>query len=99
MSTGVRSCTQEDLPELFDLFKDVYRYNPNLVDQQYFDWLYKATPFSKRHGYEFYVFEESSTIKAFAGCLPVEFRLDGKLENGCWVYNWKTFAPGLYGFR
>ena len=99
MSTEIESCTEADLPGLFELFKEVYPYNPNLPNRKYFDWQFKDTPFSKKEGYQFFLFRESGTIKAFVGCLPMEYRLDGKVESGCWVYNWHTFGQGLYGFR
>jgi hypothetical protein len=97
MDVEIRPCLEEDLPELFDLFREAYRYNPNMVNKNYFDWLYKGTPFSEREGYEFYLLLESGSIKAIAGCLPVEYRLDGKVERGSWVWNWHAFAQGFYG--
>jgi len=97
MDVEVRPCLEGDLPELFELFRKVYQYNPNMVKKSYFDWFYKETPFSKRPGYAFYLLLESNSIKAFAGSLPTEYRLDSKVERGCWIFNWHAFAPGFYG--
>ncbi|SLM30888.1 hypothetical protein MTBBW1_2510006 [Desulfamplus magnetovallimortis] len=96
----IKKCTDKDLVSLFKMFKDIYKANPNLQNKAYFDWQYKYTPFSKNQSeYTFYIQKENNKIVAFLGYLPIEYRYDQKIFNGCWLYNWYSTSQSMAGLK
>jgi len=82
----IRQCQESDLPALFDVFKDVFRGNPRLIEKKYFDWLFLYSPYNQ-DGYNFWLAWESNLICGFAGGIPLEFCHQGKKVMACEVIN------------
>ena len=97
--SNIRKCQEKDLDNLFTIFGNVYQSNPNLQRRDYFDWQFRDTPFSKRKEYTFLIFWEKDEIKGFLGYVPIEFRFNDEIRQGCWTTLWHTASQDTSGLK
>jgi len=95
----IKHCKEQDISQLFDMFKNLYKANPNMQKKAYFDWQYKDSPFSSKEEYNFLIQKEDDAITGFLGYVPIEFRYEKEIHQGCWLYNWHSNCQGVAGLR
>ena len=90
----IEYCRETDIPELFDCFKEWYRFNPRLQERDYFDWQFRDTPTRLADSeYDFLVLRnEAGAIVGCLGFTGFEFRLGTEIRRGGWTHNW--YAKG-----
>lgn len=93
----LRRCQPHDIEPLFAWFRSFYRYNPRLVERDYFEWQFRGGAFAEDEDYHLWLEEDQAQIMAFMGCVPVEFRYAGKIMRGCWPQNWAAPSGGYSG--
>ncbi len=98
MNEIVRKCRIDDIPQLMKLFKQIYLYNPRLLEKDYFDWQFKKDgTHLNDQDYNLLVAEQDSKIMGFLGYVPVEVFYQGQLGRGCWPQNWLSSDSGYAG--
>ena len=95
MHGAVRDATPDDLPQLFDLFRQAYPSNPRMLETDYFTWQFARAPGTERHGERTFMVQEGADgICGCFGFVPVEFRHPGGLDWGAWTQNWYSTIGG-----
>jgi hypothetical protein len=89
---AVEICREADLPELFTLFADWYKFNPRMRERDYFAWQFRDTPFRLSSGdYDFLVLRNpAGRFVGGLGMVGFEFRLEDRIEIGGWTHNWHS---------
>gem|GEM_PF-2018282 len=97
MNVKVRRYTKGDEKQLLELFGGIYRYNPRLRESDYLDWQFNAGPFTEGDGYHLWLAGVDGKISSFIGYVPVEFRYEGRIQQGCWPQNWASIGGDYSG--
>lgn len=86
----VELCQKADIPELFALFAQWYKFNPRMREHEFFDWQFRDGPRRLSDGeYDFLVLRgEDGRIAGCLGFVGFEFVLDGAIRTGGWTHNW-----------
>lgn len=95
----IRRCREDDIPRLFEIFKDVYAANPRLQERDYFDWQFRDTPFDQDREHKFWILWDGLNIRGFLGFVPIEFKYDGQISRGAWTMNWHTIGENASGLQ
>ena len=99
MTAPVEFATEADLPELFTLFAETYRFNPRLREKDYFDWQYRDTPVRLGDGaYDFLVTrDDHGRIIGHLGVVGFELSSGGRQTIAGWAENWSAKGQGKAG--
>jgi hypothetical protein len=86
----VELCQKADIPELFPLFAQWYKFNPRMQEREFFDWQFRDGPVRLSEGeYDFLVLRgDDGRIAGCLGFVGFEFVLDGAVRTGGWTHNW-----------
>jgi hypothetical protein len=95
----VEFCVERDLPELFELFAEWYKFNPRMREREFFDWQFRDTPNKFGEGeYDFLILrDQSERIVGCLGFVGFEFRLGNRIDIGGWTHNWHADRQGEGG--
>jgi hypothetical protein len=93
----VEPCRSSDLPELFELFGQWYKFNPRMREREFFDWQFRDTPQRLSDAeYDFLVLRaDDGRIVGCLGFVGFEFWHGGQIKVGGWTHNW--YAEGQAG--
>ncbi len=99
-TTHIEFCREADLPELFAVFADWYRFNPRLQEKDFFDWQFRDPPTRlSREEYDFLILRnDAGRIAGCLGMVGFEFRCEGRIATGGWTHNWQAETKGEGGF-
>ena len=94
-------CRETDLPELFALFADWYKFNPRMRERDFFDWQFRDTPLRLSSGeYDFLVLRDGTgRIVGGLGMVGFQFRLGDRFDIGGWTHNWHAEGQANSGLR
>ena len=100
MRQSVEFCSERDLPELFALFANWYRFNPRMQERDYFSWQFKNAPHRLGKGdYDFLVLRgPDGALQGGLGIVGFEVCEQGRIERAGWTHNWHGGPGGHGGF-